>query len=120
MHNPIVITIVQKPNGKIQPQEGGATTGIRTKVPSGTPVQFQPGGGATNVAVSFDDDSPFGDNPQDKRDLRAGTVRKQFNAADPSKNVFTYRCVLTIAGQQISWPPPGLKGESGGEMEITP
>ena len=120
MPNPVVITIVRKPNGHIQPQEGGSTTGIRTKVPSGTPIQFVPGGGATSVAVSFDNDSPFGDNPHDKHNLTGGNVRKLFNAADPSKNVFPYSCVLTIGGQQITWPPPGQPGEQGGEMEIIP
>jgi hypothetical protein len=119
MPDPVVITIVRKPNGHIQPQEGGSTTGIRTKVPSGTPIQFVPGGGATSVAVTFDKDSPFGDNQQDKHNLTGGKVRKPFNAADPSKNVYAYRCVLTIDGQQISWPPPGQPGEQGGEMEIT-
>jgi hypothetical protein len=119
MPNPVVITIVRKPNGHIQPEEGGSTTGIRTKVPSGTPIQFRPGGGATSVVVTFDNDSPFGDNQQDKQNLNAGTVRKPFNAAEPGKNVYAYRCVLTIGGQQISWPPPGQPGEQGGEMEIT-
>ena len=120
MPKPVVITIVRHPNGRIQPQEDAATTGIRTKVPSGTPVQFKPGGGATGVAVFFDADSPFGDNDQDKRNVQAGTVRKPFNGADRTKNVYSYRCELVIGGQTVRWPPPGQPGEQGGEVEIVP
>ena len=120
MPQPIVITIVRQPNGRIQPQEDAATTGIRTKVPSGALVQFKPGGGATGVSVFFDNDSPFGDNVQDKRNVQAGTVRKPFDATDRTKNVYSYRCELVIGGQRVSWPAPGQQGEQGGEMEIVP
>ena len=117
MPNSIVITIVQKPNGNIGPQEDATTTGIRTKVPSGAAVEFRPGGGATGVEVFFDRGSPFGDAPQHRERVRAGTVQKPFDAANPHKNVYVYRCVLTIGGQQVTWPPPGQPGQ-GGEMEI--
>ena len=120
MPTPIVITIIRKPGGEIQPQEGGATTGVRTKVPSGTPIEFKPGSGATSVEVFFDGDSPFGDNLPDKQHVRTGTVRKQFNGANPGKNVYTYRCVLTIGGQQVRWPPANSPGLTGGEVEIIP
>jgi hypothetical protein len=118
MPTPVVITIVQKTGGEIQPQEGGATKGVRTRVPSGTPIEFKPGAGATSVEVFFDGDSPFGDNPPDKQKLKAGTIKKKFNAANPQKNIYTYRCVLTIGGKVVSWPPKGSPGLVGGEVEI--
>ncbi len=110
----------RQPDGRIQLQENDATTGIRTKVPSGALVQFKTGGGATGVALFFDADSPFGDNDQEKRNVQAGTVRKPLDAADRTKNVYSYSCELVIGGQRVSWPPPGQQREQGGEMEIVP
>jgi hypothetical protein len=92
MPKPIVITIVRKPDGKIQPQEDSATAGVRTKVQPNTPIEFRPGGGATNVSVSFSGESPFGDNPQDRQNVGAGTIRKAFNANNPGANVYSYHC----------------------------
>ena len=115
MPNQIVITIIRKPNGQIQP-EGG----VRTKAPADTPIEFKAGGGATSVAVFFDGESPFGDAPENHHNVKSGTIRKKFNGAEPGKNVYVYRCELTIGGQKVSWPPPGQTGQVGGEIEIIP
>ena len=120
MPNPIVITIIRKPNGEIQPQEDSQTVGIRTKASINTRVEFRPGGGATSVAVFFDGESPFGDSAQDHQNVRSGTIRKNFNVNEAARNVYAYNCELTINGQTVRWPPLDTQGVTGGEIEIIP
>ncbi len=111
--SPIVITIVRKSDGRIEPRAG-----IRTPVPSGAAIEFRPGGGATSVTVHFDHRSPIGDRPEDKANVTRGVVKKGFDPAAPDNNVYSYRCELEIGGEKVEWPPKGAHGLVGGEIEI--
>lgn len=103
-----IITIVQKPGGEIEPENG-----IRETVGVGDHVQFVPGGDLLSVTVDFKGDSPFNQLDahavNNEKSGRKGVVK----AIPASANrLFRYDCkVKTKDGGNREWP-------SGGEIEI--
>jgi hypothetical protein len=110
MPNVRPIHIVRRGN-HIEPE-----TGFRTPLSPGSTVRFTLPPGAQGLTIKFTGKSPFGG--ADNQEVQYGaplTISRPFDQSDPSANVYSYSCTVTIDDEELRSPGP-----SGGEIEIVP